>query len=116
MGLYPLFADLTDLPVLVVGGGHVAERKTAALLSAGAKVRVGAPSLTPALVQQTEEGKIEHLAGSFQPAWLDDVWLVIAATDDHELNALIAANAEERRILANVVDAPALSRFQVPAM
>jgi len=116
MGLYPLFADLTDLPVLVVGGGHVAERKTAALLSAGAKVRVGAPSLTPALVQQTEEGKIEHLAGSFQPAWLDDVWLVIAATDDHELNALIAENAEERRILANVVDAPALSRFQVPAM
>lgn len=116
MGLYPLFADLTGLPVLVVGGGHVAERKTAALLSAGAKVRVGAPSLTPVLMQQAEEGKIEHLAGTFQPAWLEDVWLVIAATDDHELNALVAANAEERRILANVVDAPALSRFQVPAV
>ena len=116
MGLYPLFADLTGLPVLVVGGGHVAERKTAALLSAGAKVRVGAPSLTAALMQQAEEEKIEHLAGSFQPAWLDDVWLVIAATDDHALNAHIAASAEERRILANVVDAPALSRFQVPAM
>lgn len=116
MGLYPLFADLTGLPVLVVGGGHVAERKTAALLSAGAKVRVGAPSLTPALMQQAEEGKIEHLAGAFQPAWLDDVWLVIAATDDHELNARVATHAEERRILANVVDAPALSRFQVPAM
>ncbi|GLQ92977.1 siroheme synthase CysG [Dyella acidisoli] len=116
MGLYPLFADLTGLPVLVVGGGHVAERKTAALLSAGAKVRVGAPSLTPALMQQVEQGKIEHLAGAFQSAWLDDVWLVIAATDDHELNARVAANAEDRRILANVVDAPALSRFQVPAM
>lgn len=116
MGLYPLFADLTGLPVLVVGGGHVAERKTAALLSAGAKVRVGAPSLTPALMQQVEENKIEHLPGAFQPAWLDDVWLVIAATDDHALNADVAANAEARRILANVVDAPALSRFQVPAM
>lgn len=116
MGLYPLFADLTGLPVLVVGGGHVAERKTAALLSAGAKVRVGAPSLTPVLVQQAEEGKVEHLAGMFQPAWLDEVWLVVAATDDHELNARVAATAEERRILANVVDAPALSRFQVPSM
>ena len=116
MGLYPLFADLTGLPVLVVGGGHVAERKTAALLSAGAKVRVGAPSLTAALTQQAEEGKIDHFAGTFQPAWLDDVWLVVAATDDHELNARVAATAEERRILANVVDAPALSRFQVPAM
>lgn len=116
MGLYPLFADLTGLPVLVVGGGHVAERKTAMLLSAGARVRVGAPTLTPVLLQQAEEGKVDHLAGSFQPAWLDDVWLVIAATDDHELNAEVAANAEQRRILANVVDAPALSRFQVPAL
>ena len=116
MGLYPLFADLTGLPVLVVGGGHIGERKTAALLSAGAKVRVGAPSLTPVLMQQADEGKIEHLAGMFQPAWLDDVWLVVAATDDHELNARVAATAEDRRILANVVDAPALSRFQVPAM
>jgi len=116
MGLYPLFADLTGLPVLVVGGGHVAERKTAMLLSAGARVRVGAPTLTPVLLQQAEEGKVDHLAGSFQPAWLDDVWLVIAATDDHELNAEVAAHAEQRRILANVVDAPALSRFQVPAL
>lgn len=116
MGLYPLFADLTGLPVLVVGGGHVAERKTAMLLLAGARVRVGAPTLTPALSQQAEEGKIDHLPGTFQPAWLDDVWLVIATTDDHELNAEVAAHAEQRRILANVVDAPALSRFQVPAL
>lgn len=116
MGLYPIFADLTGLPVLVVGGGHVAERKIAMLLAAGARVRVGAPMLTPALLQQVEEGRIERLDGTFQPAWLDGAWLAIAATDDHELNARVAASAEERRILANVVDAPALSRFQVPAV
>jgi len=116
MGLYPIFADLTGLPVLVVGGGHVAERKIAMLLAAGARVRVGAPMLTPALLQQVEEGRIERLDGTFEPAWLDGAWLAIAATDDHELNARVAASAEERRILANVVDAPALSRFQVPAV
>src|ERR1700758_3295794 len=116
MGLYPLFADLTGLPVLVVGGGHVAERKIAALLAAGAQVRVGAPTLTSVLMQQVEEGKLEHLADSFQPAWLDGMWLVIAATDDRALNAQVAAAASERRIFANVVDDPALSRFQVPAV
>jgi uroporphyrin-III C-methyltransferase / precorrin-2 dehydrogenase / sirohydrochlorin ferrochelatase len=116
MGLYPLFADMTALPVLVVGGGRVAERKIAALLAAGAQVRVGAPLLTAALTQQVEEGTIQHLAGTFQPAWLDDVWLVIAATDDRTLNARVAAQAHERRIFANVVDDPALSRFQVPAV
>jgi len=91
MGLYPIFADLTGLPVLVVGGGHVAERKIAMLLAAGARVRVGAPMLTPALLQQVEEGRIERLDGTFEPAWLDGAWLAIAATDDHELNARVAA-------------------------
>jgi uroporphyrin-III C-methyltransferase / precorrin-2 dehydrogenase / sirohydrochlorin ferrochelatase len=116
MGLYPLFADLTGLPVLVVGGGHVAERKIAALLAASAQIHVGAPALTPNLTQLVEAGTIEHHAGAFQSAWLDGMWLVIAATDDRELNARIATAASERRIFANVVDDPALSRFQVPAV
>ncbi|RDS84549.1 uroporphyrinogen-III C-methyltransferase [Dyella monticola] len=114
--LYPLFADLTALPVLVVGGGHVAERKVTALLAAGAQVRVGALLLTATLARQVEEGEIQHVGDTFRSAWLDDVWLVIAATGDRTLNAQVAAFAKERRIFANVVDDPALSRFQVPAV
>jgi uroporphyrin-III C-methyltransferase/precorrin-2 dehydrogenase/sirohydrochlorin ferrochelatase len=116
MRLYPLFADLNGLQVLVVGGGNVAERKVAALLEAGAVVRVGAPHLLPALAEQVVDGRITHIDGDFEPSWLDDVWLVIAATDNRELNAEVAARATERRILSNVVDDPALSRFQVPAV
>ncbi|MFA6232441.1 MAG: siroheme synthase CysG [Rhodanobacter sp.] len=116
MGLYPLFADLNGLPVLVVGGGKVAERKAAALLDAGAVVRIGAPRLLPVLAEWAESGRIQHIDGVFEPSWLDDVWLVIAATDDRQLNAEVAAQAGARHILANVVDDPALSRFQVPAM
>jgi len=116
MHLYPMFADLNGLPVLVVGGGNVAERKVAALLEAGALVRVGAPHLLPGLVEQAAAGLITSMVGEFEPAWLDDIWLVIAATGNRELNAEIAAHARERRILANVVDDPALSRFHVPAV
>jgi len=116
MGLYPLFADLAGLPVLVVGGGNVAERKARTLLDSGARVRVGAPQINIALAQWVVEGRIEHLEGEFQPAWLDAVWLVIAATDDRAMNAEVAARAGERRIFANVVDDPLLSRFQVPAV
>ena len=50
MKLFPIFADLKERLVLVVGGGAVAERKTLALLEASAEVVVGAPELTPALV------------------------------------------------------------------
>ncbi|RDS86055.1 siroheme synthase CysG [Dyella psychrodurans] len=116
MTLYPLFADLTGLPVLVVGGGAVAERKIESLLATGAQVRIGAKELCATLREWVSQGRIEHIGESFQPAWLDDAWLVIAATDDTELNTCIAALAYERRIFANVVDDATLSRFQVPAV
>jgi len=114
--LYPLFADLSGRPVLVVGGGAVAERKTRALLNCGAAVRVGAPRLTRTLQAWAAEGRLEHLAGPYHDGWLEAAWLVIAATDDRALNARVKDAADARRILANVVDDPELSSFQVPAI
>ncbi len=116
MKLFPIFADLQDRLVLVVGGGAVAERKTLALLEASAKVQVGAPELTPALAALAAEGRIRHLPGRFDPAWLDQVWLAVAATDDRDVNAAVSAAADSRRVFSNVVDDPELSSFQVPSI
>ncbi|MFC4526300.1 uroporphyrinogen-III C-methyltransferase [Dyella halodurans] len=116
MKLYPLFADLEGLPVLVVGGGAVAQRKVEALLGAGARVTVGSPELNEHLAQQREAGQLNWLHGAFAPAWLDGMWLVIAATHDPVLNARVATAAHDRRIFANVVDDAAHSRFHVPAV
>ncbi|GLQ45003.1 siroheme synthase [Dyella lipolytica] len=116
MQLYPLFADLTDRPVLVVGGGDVAARKVAMLLRAGAKVTVGAPMLGPELREIARRGRVAYRAGAYQSSWLDGVWLVIAATRSRPLNARIAADGHVRQRLVNVVDDPALSSFQVPAV
>jgi uroporphyrin-III C-methyltransferase/precorrin-2 dehydrogenase/sirohydrochlorin ferrochelatase len=114
--LFPLFANIQNRKVLVVGGGNVAQRKVLALLRCGASVSVGAPDLTPDLQALAHEMRIQYLPGPFQPQWLDDMWLVIAATDNNEINALVAAQATERRCLINVVDDPALSSFQVPSI
>lgn len=116
MKLFPIFADLKDRLVLVVGGGAVAERKTLSLLEASADVLVGAPELTPALAALAAEGRIRHLQGRFDPAWLDAVWLAVAATDDRETNAAVSEAAAVRRIFSNVVDDPELSSFQVPSI
>ena len=116
MKLFPIFADLKDRPVLVVGGGAVAERKTLALLEAHADVAVGAPDLTPALADLLAQGRIRHLPGPFDPAWVDGVWLVVAATDDRGVNAAVSEAAQARRIFSNVVDDPELSSFQVPSI
>jgi len=116
MKLYPLFADLSGRPVLVVGGGVVGERKAAALLEAGAQVIVGAPGLTPALRTWVQGGRVQWLRGTFEEKWLDGVWLVIAATSDTELHRQIATLAEARRVFVNVVDDAEASSFHVPAV
>jgi uroporphyrin-III C-methyltransferase/precorrin-2 dehydrogenase/sirohydrochlorin ferrochelatase len=113
--LFPLFADLHGRRVLVVGGGAVARRKVDALLHAGARVRVGAPELEPTLAEWTAAARIDHLQGEFAAHWLDDAWLVIAATDDPATNRAVVEAADARRIFANAVDDAGLSRFHVPA-
>ena len=113
--LFPLFADLRGRRVLVVGGGAVARRKLEPLLAAGARVVVGAPWLEPAVMELFAHGRIEHLAGPFEPGWLDGAWLVVAATDDGDANRAVAEAAQARRIWANVVDDLALSSYQSPA-
>jgi uroporphyrin-III C-methyltransferase/precorrin-2 dehydrogenase/sirohydrochlorin ferrochelatase len=114
--LYPLFADLNDRHVLVVGGGDVAARKTAMLLKAGARVTVGAPVLAPELREWVQQGRIAYKPGAYRSDWLDGTWLVIAATRSRPLNARIAADGQARQRLVNVVDDAALSSFQVPAL
>ena len=116
MKLYPLFADLAGRQVLVVGGGAVGERKAAALLEAGARVIVGAPVLTPALREWARHGRIRWRAERFEEHWLDEVWLVVAASDDADLHARISVLAERRRLFVNVVDDAERSSFHVPAV
>jgi uroporphyrin-III C-methyltransferase/precorrin-2 dehydrogenase/sirohydrochlorin ferrochelatase len=113
MKLYPLFADLSGRRVLVVGGGRVASRKVDALLKANARVRVGAIAFDAGFRARNDVEKIE---GEFEEAWLDDAWLVVAATNDKMTNRRIAAAAEARHRFVNVVDDLSLSTFHVPAV
>lgn len=114
--LFPLFVDLHDRPVLVVGGGVVAERKVQALREAGARIHVQAPALTPPLQLLADTGLIGWYPGTFRAGALDGVWLVIAATDDATVNRTVADAASRRRVFANVVDDAVLSSFHVPAV
>lgn len=114
--LYGLFADLSQRAVLVVGGGEVAERKILSLLEAGADIRVVAHDLSDALAALNAEQKIRHIPGEFSAHLLDDVFLVVAATDDVAFNRELAVLAEQRYLLINVVDDAVLSSFHVPAI
>jgi precorrin-2 dehydrogenase/sirohydrochlorin ferrochelatase len=121
MPLFPLFANLSGRQVLVVGGGEVAARKIEALLRAGARVRVHAKALDAVLQDWLTqgglaEGTLSRLQGDFDPAWLDEAWLLVAATDDHAFNARLAEEANRRGLWANIVDDAELSSVQIPAV
>jgi uroporphyrin-III C-methyltransferase/precorrin-2 dehydrogenase/sirohydrochlorin ferrochelatase len=112
----PIFADLKQRPVLVVGGGDVAARKVDLLQRAGAEIRIVAQSLSPELEQQRQRGQLLWLGKTFDPQQLDDVFLAIAATDDNALNAAVFAEADKRRVLANVVDDQPRCSFIFPSI
>ncbi|HVJ39714.1 MAG TPA: bifunctional precorrin-2 dehydrogenase/sirohydrochlorin ferrochelatase [Stenotrophomonas sp.] len=116
MPLFPMFVGLSERAVLVVGAGEVATRKVQALLHAGARVRVHAHHWSPALLALLAQGRVERLEGPFDPTWMDDAWLAVAATDDEALNQRVAEAASARHRWVNVVDDAARSTYQVPAV
>ena len=116
MDYLPIFCRLDNKPVLLVGGGEVAERKARLLLDAGAQLTVVAPELDPELAELAASGSIEWLAGEFASEQLAGKWLVVAATDRREVNALVYQSANQARIFANVVDDPKRSSFIMPSI
>src|SRR5471030_155385 len=108
--LLPLFLNLTGRDVALVGGGPVATAKLRQLLAAGARVRVIAPEITDeiaAVVARLAPHPTVTLARRpFEPADLDEAWLVVAAATP-EVNRQVADVAETLRIFVNAVDDPA---------
>jgi precorrin-2 dehydrogenase/sirohydrochlorin ferrochelatase len=101
---YPVALVLDGKPVLVVGGGKIADEKLDALLLAGADVTVVSPRVLPRIAAFAAEGKIALRQREYQSSDLESVWLAIAATDDRALNARVATEAREAHILAQAVD------------
>ncbi len=116
MEFYPVFLRLAGVPCVVVGGGAVAERKVASLLSAGAQVTVVAPRLTAALTAQVAAGAIAHRRRTYCDGDLDGARLAYAATDDEALHADLARAATAAAVPLNVVDRPQWCSFIVPAV
>jgi len=114
---YPAFIDVTDRPCVVVGGGPVATEKTEKLVECGARITLVSPLITDDLAAMVADGRIaRHHRRVYRTGDLDGAFMVIAATDDESANRRVWADAEERRMLANVVDVPELCNFIVPSI
>src|SRR6476646_4098570 len=113
---YPIvLTNLHEARCIVVGGGPVAERKVEALLESAARVTVISPRLTSQLEALVADGQVEHIERAFECGDLADTTLVIAATDNPDVNAAVARAAHSARILVNVVDNPTAGTFNTVA-
>ena len=113
---YPSGLRLAGRRVVVVGGGHVAQRRVPGLIAVGARVRVVAPEVTPAIEGLAGAGEIDWARRRFEEADLDGAWYAVAATDDHDANEDVSRAAEERRVFCVRADDARRATAWTPAV
>jgi len=116
MKYFPIFLNINNQSCLVVGAGGIAVRKVELLLKAGAKVRVVAKNLCAAMSALQQQHEFDCDVRGFEESDLDNVDLIIAATNDQKLNASISSLARSKHIPVNVVDSPDLCSFIMPSI
>ncbi len=113
---YPIFVDVQDQPVLVVGGGMVALRKVQTLLEYGAVVQIVSPRLVPELEVLVDNRSCCWSRKEYAREDLSKAILVFSCTEKEAVNAEVAGQAKELGRPVNVVDDPEKCSFIVPSI
>jgi len=116
MAKYPIFLELSGRRVVLIGGGAVAARKAQVLLAAGARLVVVAERIDEMLTVLCRDKTAELIKSKYAKSYLAEAVLVVAATNNNQLNKQIYKDCQELEILCNVVDVPELCDFFVPAV
>lgn len=111
--LYPVFLKVNILNILIIGGGKVGLEKLHFLLksSPNANVEVLAKRFLPETVELAKKHGVNLIKKGYRRKYLKKRHLVIAATDDRELNRKIYTDAKKRYLLANIADTPEYCDF-----
>jgi len=113
---YPAGLRLAGRRVVVVGGGAVAQRRLPGLLDAGADVLLVAPDTTPAVEAMAGAGELRWERRAYAPGDLDGAWYALAVTDDAEVNAAVAVDAERGRVFCVRADDASAATAWTPAV
>ena len=117
MRYFPMFLDVENKPILVVGGGEVACRKVDSLLRAGADVTLVSPKVAPYLQQLVDENKLHWVQNFYSSQIISKEYLQVwATTDNPSLNHQVYNDAKKLGILVNVVDDLPYCDFITPSM
>lgn len=119
---FPVFLDLSEKKVVVIGGGTIATRRVNTLLEFAGRIMVISPELTKELQELQKQGRIEWLRESYVGNQIEDADMVIAATNQSVVNHRIKADCQNleketgRQILVSVIDNRELCDFYFPSI
>jgi len=113
---YPIYLDIEDRDVLIIGGGNVCARKAETMMKYGARVTIVSPECTEEIEQWAAQNVLAIRRKTYEEADLEGASIVIASTDDPCINARVARDCRRRKIPVNVVDVTHLCEFIVPAI
>jgi siroheme synthase-like protein len=113
---YPIYIDIEDHAVLIVGGGIVCTRKAETMMRYGGRVTIVSPEITEEIAAWERDGALTVKLKKYAEADLEGASMVIASTDDQCVNARVARDCRRRRLPVNVVDVTHLCEFIVPAI
>ncbi|NMA67902.1 MAG: bifunctional precorrin-2 dehydrogenase/sirohydrochlorin ferrochelatase [Desulfitobacterium sp.] len=113
---YPIYVNLENKPVLVVGGGKVALRKVKTLIEHGALVRIVSPKILPELKKLVDDSNCIWQEKKYSSDDIQDAIIIFSCTEIEELNQRVAEDAAEACRLVNVVDDPEKCTFILPSI
>jgi precorrin-2 dehydrogenase / sirohydrochlorin ferrochelatase len=116
MMFYPVYLNLKNKRVVVIGGGEVAERKIESLLGTDASIIVISPQVTPRIQTLAEQNQIGLHVRAYAPGDCDGATLVLSATDDLKASEQVFRDATKAGAWVNTADQPSRCGFIMPAV
>lgn len=119
---FPIFIDLSEKKIVVIGGGTIAGRRINTLCHFSDHIQVVAPEITPAVEALVSQKKITWIPQKYDKSQITDADLVIAATDHAEVNHQVKSDClklekeQDRQILVSVADDKSLCDFYFPSI
>ena len=117
---FPMFFDISDWPILVIGGGSVGERRIKSLLSFGARITLISPTVTKELSEMTRtKEELCWIKDIFSDTYLKELSesrMVLAATDDRAVNEEIYRICRDKNILVNACHDKEKCDFYFPSL
>ncbi len=119
---FPIFIDLSEKAIVVIGGGTIASRRVHTLVNFAEKIMVVSPKMTETLQELYEQGKIDWKQEEYQIEQIKNADMVIAATNQKKVNEQVKADCQKlekemgRQIFVSVIDDRELCDFYFPSI